>query len=380
MTNYWDSEEIFLDGDQYFDRLLGDIDRAKELITVEIYIFNDDSLGNKLAMQLIKAHQRGVEIQIVVDGVGSYGFFDRLYGIFIKAGIHVKMFHPLPLYHPLYGKLSLKKKFNAFFTRLWRMNQRNHRKIITIDSQIMFAGSYNFSVEHIEEYKEKKWKDMGVRVEGQNVKMAVLHFKKIWKIRDYFRYRKSIKHLLVTNLKYSPLRLNHSLFMKQFYYRDLLQKINHAHERIWLMTPYFIPKRNLILMLSKAAQRGVDVRILISSKTDVKLFQSLQFFYYPYLATKGVKIFQYVETVLHAKTFIIDDWMTIGTSNLNHRSILHDLEVDLSIQDEKNKTKIVNDFIQSTPPQHEITNENLKLRTVFDKFLARLFFIFKYWF
>jgi cardiolipin synthase len=290
------------------------------------------------------------------------------------------MFHPLPFYHPMYRKLSFKKKFYAFFTRLGRMNQRNHRKIITIDSKIMFVGSYNFSIEHIQEYKDKKWKDMGVRVAGKNVQIALLHFKKIWKIRDYFRYRKTIKPLLATNLKYAPLRLNHSLFMKQFYYRDLLKRIDQAKNRIWLMTPYFIPKRNLILMLTKAAQRGVDVRILISSKTDVKLFQSLQFFYYPYLAVKGVKIFQYVETVLHAKTFLIDDWMTIGTSNLNHRSILHDLEVDLSIQDEKNKIKIVNDFIESTPPQHEITNENLKLRTVFDKFLARLFFIFKYWF
>ncbi len=380
MDNYWDNEEIFLDGDHYFDRLIKDIEEAKELITVEIYIFNDDSLGNKVASHLIKAHQRGVEVQIVVDGVGSYSFFDRLYALFLNAGINVKMFHPLPFYHPIYGKMSFKKKIQTFFTRLWRLNQRNHRKVITIDSNIMFVGSYNFSVEHIEEYKEKKWKDMGVRVKGQNVKIALLHFKKIWKIRDYLRYRKTIKHLITKNLKDAPLRLNHTLFMKRFYYRDLLQKINRAKGRIWLMTPYFIPKRNLIRILSKAAQRGVDVRILISSKTDVKIFQSLQFFYFPYLATKGVKIFQYVETVLHAKTFIIDDWMTIGTSNLNHRSILHDLEVDLSIQDENNKIKIANDFIQSTPSQQEITNKSLKQRTVFDRFLARLFFIFKYWF
>lgn len=380
MTNYWDNEEIFLDGDHYFDRLLADIEAATELVTIEIYIFNDDNLGKKLATKLIKAHERGVKVQIVVDGVGSYSFFDRLYGLFLNAGIHVKMFHPLPFYHPIYGKLKLRRKINAFFTRLWRMNQRNHRKIITIDSRIMYVGSYNFSIEHIIEYNEKTWKDMGVRVEGQNVKIALLHFKKIWKIQDYFKYRKQIRSLLTTKLKHSPLRLNHSLFMKQFYYRDLLKKIDLAQERIWLMTPYFIPKRNLILMLGKAAQRGVDVRILISSKTDVKLFQTLQFFYYPYLAQKGVKIFQYVETVLHAKTFIIDDWMTIGTSNLNHRSILHDLEVDLSIQDTQNKIKIVNDFVHSTPPEHEITNENLKLRTVFDKLLARLFFIFKYWF
>lgn len=380
MANYWDNEEIFLDGDHYFDRLINDIDQAKELITVEIYIFNDDKLGNKLAQHLIQARQRGVEIQIVVDGVGSYSFFDRLYSLFYKAKIKVKMFHPLPLYHPLYGRMRLKKKIQSFFTRLWRMNQRNHRKIITIDQHIMFAGSFNFSVEHTSEHHEKKWKDMGVRVDGEKVKIALLHFKKIWRLRDYFSYRKDIKPLLTKKLKYSPLRLNHSLFMKRFYYRDLLQKINSSHERIWLMTPYFIPKRRLIRLLAKAAKRGVDVRILISSKTDVKLFQTLQFFYYPYLTKRGVKIFKYEESVLHAKIFIIDDWMTIGTSNLNHRSILHDLEVDISIENQKNKAMIVNDFIHSTPTEFEITTEHLKQRTVFDKFLARLFFVFKYWF
>lgn len=380
MGNYWDKEEIFLDGDHYFDRLINDIDQAKELITIEIYIFNDDSLGNMIASHLISAHQRGVKVQIIVDGVGSYSFFNTLYSRFFEAGIKVKMFHPLPLYHPMYEKLSLIKKIQAFFTRLWRINQRNHRKIITIDGQIMYSGSFNFSVEHTNDHHDVKWKDMGVRVEGENVKIALLHFKKIWRIQDYFRYRKQIKHLISKKLKHSPLRLNHSLFMKRFYYRDLLQKINRSQNRIWLMTPYFIPKRNLIRMLGKAAQRGVDVRILISSKTDVKMFQTLQFFYYPYLTKRGVKIFHYVETVLHAKTFIIDDWMTIGSSNLNHRSLLHDLEVDLSIQDPKNKEKMLEDFIQSTPPQVEITIEHLKQRTFFDKFLSRLSFVFKYWF
>ncbi len=380
MSKYWDTEEIFLDGDQYFDHLLRDIDLAQELITVEIYIFNDDSLGNKIATHLIQAHQRGVKVQIVVDGVGSYGFFDKLYPLFLSAGIKVKMFHPLPLYHPVYENLSFKRRVQTFFTRLWRLNQRNHRKIIIIDGRIMFAGSFNFSVEHTDDHHEIKWKDMGVRVEGQNVMIGLLHFKKIWGLRDYFRYRKKIKPLITENLKYCPLRLNHSLFMKRFYYRDLMNKINQSQVRIWLMTPYFIPKRNLIRKLGKAAQRGIDVRILISSKSDVSLFRSLQFFYYAYLIKKGVKVFQYAETVLHAKAFIIDDWMTIGTSNLNHRSILHDLEVDVSIQDPENKKILERDFLNSAPKEIEITIDDLKQRTLFDRFLSRLFFVFKYWF
>ena len=331
MSNYWQKEDVFLDGDQYFDFLLRDIDAAQKLITIEIYIFNDDLVGQRIARHLIEAHKRGVEVQIIVDGVGSYGFFDRLYGDFASNGIIVKMFHPLPILHPFYGNLSFKQKVHAFFTRIWRMNQRNHRKIITIDSNTMYVSSFNFSIEHTRDYDQKKWKDMGVRVEGDNVKVAVLNFKKIWKLKEYFQLYPQVKPLL-KHAKRSPLRMSSTLFMKRYLYRDLLQKINRANHRIWLVTPYFIPKGRLIRALGRAATRGVDVRILISKKTDVRLFRSLQFFYYPYLLKKKVKVFQYTETVLHAKNFIIDDFITIGSSNLNHRSLLHDLEVDLSIQ------------------------------------------------
>jgi cardiolipin synthase len=379
MSSYWQKEDVFLDGDQYFDFLLRDIDSAQKLITIEIYIFNDDIVGKRITQHLIAAHKRGVEVQIIVDGVGSYSFFDRLYGEFEKHGIIVKMFHPLPILHPFYGNLSFKQKVSAFFTRIWRMNQRNHRKIITLDSHTMYVSSYNFTIEHTQDYAQQKWKDMGVRVEGEHVKLAVLNFKKIWQLKEYLKMRQEIKPLL-KHAKHSPLRMSSSMFMKRFLYRDLLQRIYKAENRIWLVTPYFIPKGRLILALGKAAKRGVDVRILISKQTDVRLFRTLQFFYYPYLLKKKVKVFQYNKTILHAKNFIIDDFITIGSSNLNHRSLLHDLEVDLSIQKQINKETISKDFIHSADPELEITLEHLKQRTLFDTFLSRLFFVFKYWF
>lgn len=380
MANYWDSEEIFLDGDQYFDRLINDIDQAKEYITIEMYTFNYDGLGKKISDHLIEAHKRGVKVQIIVDGIGSYDFYDKFYGVFSSEGIQAKIFHPLPFYHPFYGKLLFKKKIQAFFARLWKLNQRNHRKIITIDFHTMYLGSFNITAEHTSYHTSKKWKDMGARVTGANVKIAILYFKKIWQLREFFKFRKLVRQLQKKESKHSPLRLNHSLIMRRFYSKNLLQKFNKSKDKIWLVTPYFIPTPMLILALGRAAQRGVDVRILLSSKSDVKIFQSLQFFYVPYLTHKGVKVFQFVETILHAKIVIVDDWMTVGSSNLNHRSILHDLEVDLSIQDQNNKDVILRDFILSTPPEIEMTPERLKQRTILDKLLSRLFYLFKYWF
>ncbi len=380
MQKYWDSEEVFLDGDHYFDQLSADIQNATDCITIEMYIFNNDTLGNRIAAQLIEAHQRGVKVQIVVDGVGSYLFFEKLYGIFSKQGINVKMFNPLPFYHPYYGNLTIWKKINILILRLWKLNRRNHRKIITIDQNIMFLGSYNFTSEHTKLFHDKKWKDMGVRVTGEQVKFAVLNFKKIWKLRDYYRYKKQVKHITDQNWRSSPLRVNNSLIMKSHYYKELLRRIHRSKERIWLITPYFIPKRRFIRYLCKAAERGVDVRLLISSKTDVPMFQTLQFFYFPYLLKNGVKIFLYSDTILHAKNFIIDEWITVGSSNLNHRSFLHDLEVDLVIQDEKNIDVIKHNFVETTTEERLVTQESLKQRPLWDQFLSRLFFIFKYWF
>lgn len=376
----WDSEQIFLDGDQYFDDLVKAIDESSHSITVEMYIFNNDYLGKKIANHLITAAHRGVKIQVIVDGVGSYTFFDKFHDLFQKNGVAIKVYNPLPFVHPFFGELKFWRKIQAFLMRFIRLNKRDHRKIITIDEKIMFCGSFNITVEHTRQHHENPWKDMGVRVSGENVKFAVLNFKKIWRLRDYYRYKKQIKKLNLTAWKQNPLRLNNNPLMKRFFYKDLLKRIQKAQGKVWLTTPYFIPKRKLIRTIGLAAKRGVDVRLLISLRTDVLMFRTLQYFYYPYLIKKGVKVFLYTDSVLHAKNVIIDDWTTIGSSNLNHRSILHDLEFDLVVEDRKNVEEIENNFVQLSRDSKQVLKTNLEKRPFWDKLLGRLFFTFKYWF
>jgi cardiolipin synthase len=378
MNPAWTSEEVFFNGDQYFERLMEDIGRARELITVEMYIFNDDELGNLLASCLIAAHQRGVKVQILIDGVGSYGFEARLAHRFKEAGVMVKYFNPLPFLQPFYGQLSFARKVNVFLNRVLRMNQRNHRKIITIDHEILFTGSFNFASEHTHYSHSEIWKDMGVRTSGPLVKFAILNFKRNWKFRDFVRYKKQFKGTKVS-WRYTPLRLNHTLIMKRYFYKEFIRRINKSQRRVWFITPYFIPKRSVIKALGKAANRGVDVRILISRKSDVWLFETLQTFYYPYLIKAGVKVFHYTDTVLHAKNYIIDDWTTVGSTNLNHRSLLHDMEVDVVIQQKENLKLIEENFLASCEKQPMVSMDELSLRPLKQKFLTQLFFIFRYW-
>lgn len=380
MLTTWDHEEVFFSGDLFFERLLKDIDEATEFISVEVYLYRDDILGRKLAAHLIAAHERGVKVQIVVDGVGSHDFSSKLHAVFSRKGIVVKMYNPLPFYHPYYGKLTPWRKLQIFSTRVIRVNKRNHRKIFIIDGKILYTGSYNVTAVHTRFHHELPWKDMGVRVTGNKVRFAVLNFKKIWKLRDYYRYKKQTKSLAKISWKKFPLRLNHTVFMRHFQQKDFQERIKKSQQRIWLTTPYFIPKRKLIRSLGTAAKRGVDVRILIAHKNDVKLFRTLQYFYYGYLLNKGVKVYHYTDTVLHAKNYIIDNWITIGSTNLNHRSFMHDLEVDLVIEDEKNIKLVEEEFLRSISEENSISQEKLNRRPLLDRFLCRLFFLFKYWF
>ncbi len=377
--SYWETEELIFNGDEYFDRLIRDIEASRESITVEIYIFNDDLLGKKLAAHLVAAHLRGVKVQVIVDGVGSYNFYERLYGVFEKKGIIVKTFNPLPFLHPFYGKMTFARKFQKFILRAMRLNKRNHRKIVTIDQNIMYSGSFNFTAEHTSFFHADAWKDIGIRVTGQMVKYAVLNFKRNWRLRDYYRYKKQLKKLPRSNWRHSPLRMNHTLMMKRYFYKNFMNHIHRAQKRIWFVTPYFIPRRRIIRLLGAAAERGVDVRLLTTWKTDIKLFRTLQFFYYPYLLSKGVKVFQYSDTVLHAKNYIIDDWMTVGSTNLNHRSLIHDLEVDLVIQGEENRKKLEEHFLEMTGQLELVTAESMKARTFLDRMMGRLYFLFRYW-
>ncbi len=379
MNSIWTTEEVFFDGESYFDRLIEDIQSARFLITVEVYIFNDDVLGQRIAEALKAARSRGVEVQIIVDGVGSSSFFRRLYTFFENEEIPVKVYNPLPFLHPYYGKISWPQKINAFFIRLIRLNKRDHRKVITIDEEVMFAGSFNITSEHIDLEGRKAWKDLGIRVSGENVKLSVLNFKLGWKLRDYYRYRKSLKHKKLPSWKHSPVQLNQTLLMKRYFRKNFIKRMNSSRQRIWLMTPYFIPGRGFIRSMARAAKRGVDVRLIISLKPDVEIFRTLQSFYYLFLIKSGVQIFEYNETVLHAKNYILDEWMTIGSTNLNHRSFMHDLEVDLVVQKEENLRALEKHFLSLTQVLTPLTLAELKKKSFWDRSLSRIYFLFRYW-
>lgn len=376
----WEKEILFLDSEAYYHELKKDIRASQHYITLEMYIFHYDTVGKSITEELILAKKRGVEIEIVVDGIGSYHFYQYFYPIFKKHDIKVKIFNPLPLYHPFLNAMPVINKSFVIFKRLWKINHRDHRKIITIDKKILYTGSFNLISAQNTTSKKIKWVDIGVKVIGDNVEYAVLNFKKIFKKKEYFRYKKKLPKNIYKKWIYQPLRLNQTLPMRLFYQKDFIQRIMTSKKRIWIMTPYFIPRRKIIKEIAKASSHGVDVKILISKVTDVHFFKWLQYFYFEFLLKRDVKIYLQTDKTLHAKNFIIDDFMTVGSTNLNHRSFIHDLEVDLVVEEEKNKRILEEHFLRYTNEKQRITMKDLESRSMIDRFICRFLFLFRYWF
>lgn len=330
----WSAVRIFYSGDEYFESMLHDIRNATHSITIESYIFNIDPLTLNILDELGKARARGVSVKIVVDGFGAYYNIPDLDRLCSKRGIEFRVFHPLP--YPLLWARELFSKYSLHSSLLFKsLNRRNHRKVTIIDEKRAYLGSLNFTQDHSAKYKgTKAWRDTGVWVEGPPLQALVLAFQ-----ISYLRtYVKGLTQWIGRwKRRADPfenvLRLNTTQRSRRRLYRNLLIRLSTAQSRIYVTTAYFLPKRSLLRAFLKAARRGVDVKIMMPGKSDVPMVKWAAFSMVRFLLQKKIAIFEYQKTILHAKTMIIDDDVFIGSFNLNHRSILHDLEVEAVLKD-----------------------------------------------
>ena len=151
-----------------------------------------------------------------------------------------------------------------------------------------------------------------------------------------------------------------------------------AKERIWLTHAYFLPDNFLLKTLKMAAARGVDVKILLPKKSDVFIMPWASETFYRSLIESGVEIYEYLPSVLHAKILIIDDWVSIGSSNLNHRSLLHDLEVDVSLQTQQAKAQVCEQFCEDIKKSDQVSLCDWSQRPWYRRFLGQLVLYVKY--
>lgn len=333
----WTKEVLYLNQDQYFSDMIKGIAQARESVEIEMYIYERGVLGDRITDALVQARTRNVSVRVLIDGIGSPAFSTTYEERLKNNGVQVKYYRTWSwFYHRVPGEPAAWT--SKLYYRFARLNRGNHRKICLIDKKTLWTGSANISDVHLREvYRDKAWKDLGVCVEGKDIRIA--------KRALDLAFLKGVSLELKVRLP-KLLVINQTFFQKPLQRAVQLKLLQSAKQRIWIQTPYFVPLPRVARRLVKKAAEGVDVRVLVPQKNDVWIIPWLSFSYFRLLSRRGVKIYEYPGEFIHQKLYIIDDWICMGSTNLNHRSFLHDLEIDVVITHENNKAQLEQSFLQ----------------------------------
>jgi cardiolipin synthase len=311
-----DNLHILRDAKAFYSALEERIRGAKHHVHLEFYIWNGDATGQRFLAVLTEAVRRGVIVRLLLDGVGSHGFTEKLLTEFSAAGGQFSWFQ------------SLDPKRNRFF-----LNLRNHRKLQIVDGTAAFVGGMNIGREYEGLNPEMgHWRDVQVEVDGPVVNELQDVFADDWffatgeKIATapYFPRPSGHSRHIVHVVLGGPDRRNEPTS------KSIVSLLNEASERVWIATGYFVPDDTVLAALEIAAGRGVDVRLLISEKNDHPWLVIVGRSYYGQLLAAGVRIFEYSAGVNHAKVMLADSrWAMVGSANLDYRSMRLNFELNL---------------------------------------------------
>lgn len=310
--------EIIVDGKRKIDAMLEDMDNAKDHIHIEYFIFKNDETGKKVKAMLMKKAAQGVEVRFIYDNVANWRVPARFYDEMKTAGVQIA---------------SLMK---ARFPKLKsKINYRNHRKVVVIDGEISYMGGMNIADEYA---VNPTWRDTDLRIKGQGASGLQACF-----LIDWY----ASGEILLDNEKYFPPVKKYSDNLMQVAtggpfseYHNLLQAtlsiIMGAQKYIYLQTPYFLPTESLFQTLEVAALSGVDVRLMVSKKSDSRYIDPAAHSYYEDLLAAGMKIYEMQDKFVHAKTLVADDMISvIGSANLDFRSFETNFEINCYMYDPK---------------------------------------------
>ncbi len=303
---------------------------AKDHINLETYIFEDDDVGRQFADLLLKKQAAGIQVNLIYDSVGGLStpkeFFKRL----TDGGVQVLEFNPV---NPLAGN---KKE--------WLLNNRDHRKLLIVDGRVAFLGGINISESYssspfsrISRKKGKPatgWRDTHLQLEGPAVAKLQTLFMDTWTKQRGEPLAKKNYFPRLDKQGTEIVRVIGSSFTDPYslIYLTLLSAITNAEQRVYLANAYFVPDPKLLEALTDAARRGVDVRLNLPGRTDSWAVFHAGRSHYTELLRAGVKIYERHGAVMHSKTAVIDGvWSTVGSTNLDWRSFLHNDELNAEI-------------------------------------------------
>jgi cardiolipin synthase len=341
--------DVYVDGKACYEAIRDAIDRATHHVHLEYYIYDGDHTGTRLRDQLIRRAKEGIEVRLLVDSLGSYSLTNAFLRPLAAAGVQYAEFNAVSL-------LRVRPRMTNF---------RTHRKIIVVDGTVGFTGGMNIADCHTPEFHgAAAWRDTHVRFEGAAVRALQRVFLEDWYFATetpppqgpaYLVPLSRVGDHFVQVVASGP---DQDVFAIHKLY---FGAITTARERVWLQTPYFVPDEPLTSALVSAALRGIDVRLLVPAKGDSRLVDFAARSYFPELLRAGVKIYEYLPRVLHAKTAVIDDDLSIiGTANLDNRSFRLNFEVVAAIYGPETAKTLVDAYEKDLLEARPVSNRELR--------------------
>jgi cardiolipin synthase A/B len=347
-----------VDGGTFFPAMLGSIAVAKSHILLEMYLFESGQTADRFIDALSAAAGRGVKVFVLLDHFGAFYLRRRDRERLAESGVELASFNRL-----------------RFGRRLLNL-PRNHRKLLLVDGEVAFTGGVGITDQFDPAaFPNSYWHEIMVEIRGPCVLDWQSVFKETWE--------RSCDRPL--DLPQGPARkgrgsrpgrvvLHARAAAKSEISRSFINRVRHAERRIWLATAYFVPSWKLRRALRRAARLGVDVRLLLPGpRTDHPSVRILGRRYYGRLLRDGVRVFEYQPRFLHAKVLLVDDWLSIGSSNLDHWNHRWNLEANQELEDpvlvEKVRSLFVSDFAKS----REIGLREWRERPRLERLMERLF-------
>jgi cardiolipin synthase len=364
--------ELLIDGPRTYAAMLAAMAQARRSIHVETYIFSDDEVGRRFARMLVRKHRQGVAVRVIYDSVGSIGSAGEFFTKMKDAGIQVAEFQPFK-----------KSAFRGY-------NNRDHRKLLIVDSRTAFTGGLNISSTYSigsssrpgpEKGLEAGWRDTHLEITGPAVKLLQSIFLETWKRLG----QRAPTELLPPQKARGP-HLVQVVASRggdgtEFrIYDAYLTAIRSARQRIWITQAYFAPNEELRTALRNAVRRGVDVRIIVPGFSDSGLIYHASRATWGELLEGGVKMYELTDALLHSKAAVVDGfWSTVGSCNIDARSFAHNNEINLAIAGGHFAASMELAFRADLKQAKPITPAQWRERPASDRVKEFLSNLFAYW-
>jgi cardiolipin synthase A/B len=307
-------------GRPYFDQILEMIKDAREIIQLQVYIYENDETGKEVSSALISAAKRNVQVYLMADGYASQGLSKTFIRELESAGIQFRFFEPL------------------FRNRHSYFGRRLHHKVIVVDNRYAMAGGVNISNHYNDMPKQAGWLDFALHMEGEIVKELCRICQKTWQGWLAAKPLSLCKeNHIAPDIKPNEdcsirVRRNDWVMKRNQVSRSYIEMFRKANDHIIMMSGYFLPGRMIRKNMKKAVRRGVKIKLILAGMSDVMVAKYAERYMYGWLFKNNIELYEYKPCVLHGKVAVYDrQWATIGSYNVNDISAYASIELNIDV-------------------------------------------------